>query len=145
MECCLGSLKQVGEIMNSDPIANLLTMVRNALKAQHPKVDVPASRMKVAIADIWKKYGFIKNYKLYRQDSKGVLRIYFKYAGKNRPVIQGLERVSKPSCRVYCSWRQLPKVLGGVGVAIVSTPKGVLSDDVARENKVGGEVLCKVW
>ena len=131
--------------MLNDPISDLLTRVRNAAKAQHLKVDVPASKMKVAIVDVWKKYGFIKNYKLFQQNRKGVLRIYLKYIDKKRSIIQGIERVSRPSRRIYKGHDELPKVLGGIGVAVISTPKGILSDQIARENKVGGEVICKIW
>jgi small subunit ribosomal protein S8 len=131
--------------MTTDPIADLLTRVRNATKARQRKVDVPPSQLKVAIVDIMKKGGFIKNYKLYRQDEKGILRIYLKYVGKNRPVIHGLKRISKPSRRVYANHHKLPKVLDGIGVAIISTSRGILTDQVARENKVGGEVLCTMW
>lgn len=131
--------------MRTDPIADLLTRVRNSVKARHRKVDVEPSSLKLNIVDILKKTGFIKNYKLYRQDNRGILRIYLKYVGKNEPVIQGLRRVSKPSRRVYAPYTKIPKVLGGIGVAIISTSKGVVADQVARDNKVGGEVLCTVW
>jgi len=129
----------------TDPISDLLTRVRNAVKAKQPKVDVPASQLKLSIVDIWKKTGFVKNYKLFRQDEKGILRIYLKYVGKGQPVIQGLKRVSKPSRRIYARHDKLPKVLAGMGVAVVSTSKGVLTDQTARENRVGGEVLCTIW
>lgn len=131
--------------MNTDPISDLLTRVRNGVKSKQRKVDVPASQLKVAIVEIWKKGGFIKNYKLYRQEEKGVLRIYLKYAGKGKPLIHGLDRVSKPSRRVYSQARRLPKILGGIGVAVVSTSKGIMSDQAAREAKLGGEVICKIW
>lgn len=134
--------------MITDPISDLLTRIRNATKARLRKVDVPPSQMKLAIVDILKKTGFIKNYKLYRAsqtDKTGILRIYLKYVGKNRPVIQGLRRVSRPSRRVYSSVEKLPTVLGGMGVAIVSTSRGILTDQAARESRVGGEVLCTVW
>lgn len=101
--------------------------------------------MKVAIVDLMKKCGFIRNYKLFRQEEKAVLRIYLKYIGKGKPMIQGLSRISRPSRRVYAPHDELPKVLGGIGVAIVSTSKGILTDQVARENRVGGEVLCTIW
>jgi len=129
----------------TDPISDLLTRVRNAVKAKQPKVDMPASQLKLSVVDIWKKTGFIKNYKLFQQEGKGVLRVYLKYVGKGQPVIQGLRRVSKPSRRVYSRHDRLPKVLGGLGVAVVSTSKGVLADATARENRVGGEVLCTIW
>lgn len=131
--------------MYNDPISDLLTRIRNAVKARHRKVDVPPSQVKVAIVDILKKEGFIKNYKLYRQEEKGVLRIYLKYVGKNQPVIQGLRRVSRPARRVYAGYEKLPKVLGGLGLSVVSTSKGIVTDQMARENKVGGEVICSVW
>src|SRR5688572_24814989 len=131
--------------MSTDPIADLLTRVRNAVKARQRKVDVPPSQLKVNIVDLWMRSGFIKNYKLYRQDEKGILRIYLKYVGKNRPVIHGLKRVSKPSRRVYTTYSKMPKVLGGIGVAVISTSRGVLSDEMARQSKIGGEVLCSIW
>lgn len=131
--------------MVTDPIADLLTRVRNAVRARQRKVDIPPSSLKVSIVDIWKKAGFIKNYKLYRQEQTGVLRIYLKYVGKNQPVIHGLQRVSKPSRRVYLPSSRLPKVLGGIGMAVVSTSQGVLSDETARQSKLGGEVLCTIW
>lgn len=130
--------------MQTDPISDMLTRVRNAVGAHHLKVDVPASRTKVSIVDLLKNHGFIKNYKLFKKDEKGVLRIYLKYAGR-KPVIHGLQRVSRPSLRVYRSHKELPEVRNGIGMAIISTPKGILGDKVARENKVGGEVLCKIW
>lgn len=129
----------------TDPISDLLTRIRNANKARQRKVDLPPSQLKISIAEILVKEGFIKNYKLYQQDQKGILRLYLKYVGKNRPVIQGIRRVSKPSRRVYAGWEELPTVLDGMGISVISTSKGILSDQVARENKVGGEVLCSVW
>lgn len=131
--------------MLTDPISDLLTRVRNACHAKQRKVDVPASQLKVAVIEVWKKFGFIKNYKLYRQDNKGIVRIYLKYVGKGRSVIQGIRRVSRPGRRVYRRHNELPKVLGGLGIAVVSTSKGVLPDQLARESKVGGEVLCTIW
>ena len=131
--------------MMNDPISDMLTRVRNGVKARHKKVDLPASQLKVSIVDIWKKAGFVKNYKLYQQDNAGILRIYLKYVGKNRSVIQGIKRVSKPSRRVYSTAEKLPKVLGGIGIAVVSTSKGIMSDQAARDNKVGGELLCTIW
>lgn len=134
--------------MHTDPIADLLTRVRNANKARQRKVDVPPSNLKLSIVDLWKRSGFIKNYRMYRQDAedtKGIIRIYLKYVGKNRPVIQGIRRISKPSRRVYMSHSKLPKVRGGLGVAVVSTSQGLLTDQQARESKVGGELLCTIW
>jgi small subunit ribosomal protein S8 len=131
--------------MMTDPISDLLTRIRNAAKARQPKVDVPSSQTKVAIVDLLKKQGFIRNYNLFRQDEKAILRVYLKYLGKGRPVIQGVNRVSKPSRRVYAAYDEIPKVLGGLGVSIISTSKGILTDTVARENRVGGEILCTIW
>lgn len=130
--------------MMTDPISDLLTQVRNAIKARQPKVDVPTSQLKVGIVDLWKNEGFIKNYKLFRQGEKGVLRIYLKYVGK-KPAIEGLKRLSKPSRRLYCRYQKMPKIRGGLGTAILSTSRGILTDKVAQENKVGGELLCAVW
>ena len=134
--------------MMTDPIADLLTRVRNANKSRHRKVDVVPTQLKVSIVDLWQKAGFIKNYKLYRQsptDKTGLLRIYLKYVGKNQPVIHGIRRISKPSRRIYVSHNKVPKVLDGIGMAIVSTSRGVLNDELAREHKVGGELLCTIW
>ena len=131
--------------MMTDPIADLLTQVRNASRARLPKVDVPSSSLKVSIVDIWKQTGFIRNYQLFRQGSQPVLRVYLKYVGKGKPVIQGIRRVSKPSRRVYSSYRKIPKVLDGLGVAVVSTPGGLLADTTAREQKLGGEIICTIW
>ena len=134
--------------MMTDPIADLLTRVRNANKARQRKVDVTPTQLKVSIVDLWKKAGFIKNYKLYRQsdaDKTGLLRIYLKYIGKNEPVIHGLKRISQPSKRVYITQDKLPTILNGIGMAIVSTSRGVLNDELAREHRVGGELLCTIW
>lgn len=131
--------------MMTDPISDFLTQIRNASKAKLPKVDVQASQVKLSIVEILKTDGFVRNYKLFRQGNKGVLRVYLKYAGKGRPVIRGIRRVSKPSRRIYAGHDAIPKVLGGLGLAIVSTSRGVLPDRIARENKVGGEVLCTIW
>lgn len=131
--------------MNTDSVAEFLTSIRNATRARHKKVDVAASRLRLSLAEILKKSGFIKNYKLFKQDNKGVLRLYLKYIGKGEPVIHGLKRVSRPSRRVYLSYDKLPTVLGGIGVAVVSTSKGMLTDEQARTTKVGGELICTVW
>ena len=131
--------------MKTDPIAELLTSVRNGVKGRLRKVDVPTSRLKVAVTDILKKEGYIKNFKLYRHEEKGIIRIYLKYVGKNLPVIRGLKRISRPSLRVYATHREIPKVLGGIGTAVISTSRGVVSDKTARDNRLGGEVLCTIW
>jgi small subunit ribosomal protein S8 len=134
--------------MHTDPIADLLTRVRNANKARLRKVDMPPSNLKVSIVDLWKRGGYIKNYRLYRQnaeDKTGILRIYLKFVGKNRPVIHGLRRVSKPSLRVYVRHTKIPKVRAGMGMAVISTSQGVITDQQARESHLGGELLCTIW
>jgi len=134
----------------SDPIADMLTRVRNALHAGHPAVSVPSSKLKVSIAQILKEEGFIEEYETVREDGipQDVLRMRLKYVGqlrKRRPVITGIERVSKPGRRVYTGRKDIPWVLSGMGVAILSTPKGVMTGQRARKLGVGGEVLCRVW
>ena len=130
----------------SDPIADMLTRIRNANTAKHDTVDVPASKMKVAIADILLKEGYIKGYNVEEVGSFKTIHITLKYGkDKNEKVISGLKRISKPGLRVYANTEELPKVLGGLGVAIISTNKGVLTDKEARNAKVGGEVLAFVW
>ena len=131
--------------MISDPIADMLTRVRNALKARHPKVDVPASKIKTEIARILKDEGYILNYKIVDEGNHKAIRVYLKYTPANQPVISTLERVSRPGCRVYVGNGEIPKVLGGLGVNILTTPKGVMTGRTARQEGVGGEVLCQVW
>ena len=131
--------------MITDPISDLIARIRNGIKARHRKVDMPASSLKVSVVDLFKKEGFIRNYRLFRENQKGILRIYLKYVGKNQPVIRGIRRVSRPSRRVYTGYSKVPKVLGGLGITILSTSKGVLTDITARENRVGGEVICTIW
>jgi len=130
----------------SDPIADMLTRIRNANTAKHDTVDVPASKMKTAIADILLNEGFIKSYKLVENGAFQNIHIELKYgADKNEKVISGLKRISKPGLRVYANTQDIPKVLGGLGIAILSTNKGVITDKEARKAGVGGEVLCFVW
>jgi small subunit ribosomal protein S8 len=129
----------------TDPIADMLTRIRNAGEAHFDKVDIPASRMKISLAKIFKEEGFIKNYKVIKDSRQGLLRVYLKYADKQRPLIQGLKRVSKPGRRVYAGAEELPRVQGGLGVAVISTSKGVVADRHARKLQVGGEVLCEIW
>jgi len=129
----------------TDPIADMLTRVRNALVARHPKVDVPASKLKMEIARILKEEGFILNFKLTEEDSRKFIRIYLKYTPGNVPVISRIERVSRPGCRVYVGSREVPRVLGGLGVNILTTPRGVMTGMTARKEHVGGEVLCQIW
>ncbi len=129
----------------TDTIGDMLTRIRNGGKARFDKVDIPASRMKISLARIFKDEGFIKNYKVIKDNKQGILRIYLKYDDQSKPMIHRVERVSKPSRRVYAGCEELPKVQGGLGVAVISTSKGVMSDRQARKLGVGGEVLCQVW
>lgn len=131
--------------MTSDPIADMLTRVRNGLQARHPKVDVPASRLKTEIARILKEEGYIANYKLTEDGSKKSIRIYLKYTVGNVPAISRIERVSRPGCRVYVGSQEVPRVLGGLGINILTTPAGVMTGGSAKKARVGGEVLCQVW
>jgi small subunit ribosomal protein S8 len=131
--------------MTSDPIADLLTRIRNASGAEHEKVDIPASKLKIRVAEILKDEGFIKNFRVLEDTKQGTLRVYLKYGTANEKIISGLVRVSTPGRRVYVKHDRIPKILGGMGVAIVSTSRGVLTDRDARRQKVGGEVLAYVW
>ena len=131
--------------MTSDPIADMLTRLRNAISAKHPKVDVPGSKLKVEIARILKDEGYIANYKIADEGAKRVIKIYLKYTPGNDPVISYIQRVSKPGCRVYVGSKDIPKVLGGLGINILTTPKGVMTGKTARKSGVGGELLCHVW
>ena len=129
----------------TDPIADMLTRIRNAGNAKHTSVDIPASNIKKEISEILLNEGYIKNYDVIEDDKQGVIRIDLKYGPNNERVITGLKRISKPGLRVYVSKNDVPKVLGGLGVAIISTSKGILTDKKAREENVGGEVICYVW
>ena len=129
----------------TDPIADMLTRIRNANSAKHDTVDVPASNMKKAIAQILLEEGYIKNFQLIDDGTQGVIRITLKYGAGKEKVISGLRRVSKPGLRVYAGAEELPRVLRGLGIAIVSTSKGVMTDKKAREDHVGGEVLAFIW
>ncbi|MGH7301589.1 MAG: 30S ribosomal protein S8 [Candidatus Rokuibacteriota bacterium] len=131
--------------MNSDPVADLLTRIRNASRAEHEKVDIPASRLKVRIAEILKTEGFIKNYRVLDDTKQGTLRVYLKYGPANEQMISGLIRVSSPGRRVYVTHDRIPTILAGMGVTIVSTSRGILTDRDARSQKIGGEVLAYVW
>ena len=131
--------------MRSDPIADLLTRIRNASRAEHEKVDIPSSKLKVRIAEILKEEGFIKNFRILEDGKQGVLRVYLKYGAGNEKMISGLVRVSTPGRRVYVGHDEIPSILAGMGVAMLSTSRGVLTDRVARKQKVGGEVLAYVW
>ena len=129
----------------TDPIADFLTRIRNASMARFERVDIPSSKTKLSIAKLLKEEGYIKNYKLIKDKRQGVLRLYLRYDEENVPIIGGLERISKPSCRVYVRHDKIPYVLKGYGTAILSTSKGIISDREARKRKTGGELLCKVW
>ncbi len=140
--------------MTSDPIADMLTRVRNAMAARHPKVDVPVSKLKTEIARILKEEGYIANFKVAPAESrkgaaedsiKKVIRIYLKYAPDNSPVVTGIERVSRPGCRTYVGKSDIPRVQGGLGISILTTPRGVMTGRTARKEGVGGEILCRVW
>ncbi len=129
----------------SDPVSDLLTRLRNAGKAKFNSVDIPGSKLKTEMARILKKEGFIKNYKFIKDNKQGILRIYLKYDEKQNNVIFGLERVSKPSRRVYVKSKDLKPVLNGLGIVILSTSKGIMTDKEAKAEKAGGEILCNVW
>jgi len=129
----------------TDPISDYLTRVRNAARARHKYVDIPASRMRAELSRILLEAGFLAGIKYMEDTKQGVLRVYLRYTKENESVISGLERVSKPSLRVYRPSSRLPRVLGGYGMSIVSTSQGVLPDIECRKRGIGGEVLCKVW
>ncbi|PDO11322.1 MAG: 30S ribosomal protein S8 [Candidatus Reconcilbacillus cellulovorans] len=129
----------------SDPIADMLTRIRNANMVRHDKVEVPASKIKRQIAEILKREGFIRDYEYIGDEKKGILRIFLKYGPNQERVITGLKRISKPGLRVYAKAAEMPRVLGGLGIAIVSTSKGVMTDKEARQANTGGEVLCYIW
>ena len=131
--------------MMTDPIADMLTRIRNASRMRLEKVDMPSSKLKMELAKVLKDEGYIKSVKLVKDRKQGIIRIYLKYADEEMPVIQGLKRISKPSCRVYVGADAVPRVMGGLGVAILSTPKGILAGRRAKKDKVGGEVICHVW
>ena len=129
----------------SDPIADFLTRIRNAGMVYHDKVEVPASRVKRDIAELLKAEGFIKDYEYIADNKQGLLRLYLKYGPNRERVITGLKRISRPGLRVYAKKDEIPKVLGGLGIAVVSTSKGIMSDKQARKLGLGGEVLCYIW
>ena len=129
----------------TDPIADMLTRIRNANSAKHKTVDVPASKMKTAIAEILFKEGYIKSFELISNENQGIIRITLKYDEKGARVIDGIKRISKPGLRVYANKEELPRVLNGLGIAIISTSKGLKTDKEAREAGIGGEVLAYIW
>ena len=129
----------------SDVIADMLTRIRNASNAKHATVDVPASNMKKSIADILVAEGYVKGYQVIEDGKQGTIRVTLKYTAGKQKVIRGLRRVSKPGLRIYAGYEDMPKVMNGLGIAIVSTSKGLMTDKKARENKIGGEVIAFVW
>ena len=129
----------------SDVIADMLTRIRNASDAKHATVDIPASNMKKSIADILVAEGYVKGYQVIEDGKQGTIRVTLKYAAGKQKVIRGLRRVSKPGLRIYAGYEDMPKVMNGLGIAIVSTSKGIMTDKAARAQKVGGEVLAFVW
>lgn len=129
----------------TDPIADFLTRIRNANTVYHDKVEAPASKVKKAIANILKDEGFVKDCEFIDDGKQGIIRIYLKYGANKERVITGLKRISKPGLRVYARKDQIPKVLGGLGIAIISTSKGIMTDKQARREGLGGEVICYVW
>jgi small subunit ribosomal protein S8 len=130
--------------MTTDPISDMLTRIRNALGARHPKVDVPASRLKTEIARILKEEGYILNYKVAEEGVRKTIKIYLKYQANNKPAISELARVSRPGCRVYVNHSEIPRVVGGLGVNILTTPKGLMTGREAEKQGVGGEILCQI-
>lgn len=129
----------------TDPIADLLTRIRNAAKEKHEKVEIPASRLKANVVRVLKEEGYIKNFRLAREDAHPVIRVYLKYDDAGRSVIQGVKRISRPGLRRYAGYQSMPRPLGGAGIAVVSTSKGVTTGQRARAQKLGGEILCEVW
>jgi small subunit ribosomal protein S8 len=129
----------------SDPVADMLTKIRNGIMGSHDTVDVPSSRLKVSIAKILKSEGFVRNYKVTSDKGHGIIKIFLRYDENGEPIISGLKRVSKPSCRVYAKNEKIPLVQNGFGINILSTSKGVMTDKQARKMKLGGEILCAIW
>jgi len=129
----------------TDPVADFLARIRNAIHAKHQKVDVPASKLKLEIASILKEEGYIANYKATEEQGHKLVRVYLKYGADEEATISNLARVSRPGCRVYVGRNEIPRVLGGMGISILTTPKGVMTGRQARKEGVGGELLCEIW
>lgn len=129
----------------TDPIADMLTRIRNAVSSKHDNVTMPSSKLKVAIAKVLKEEGFIRDFVVTEEAPRTMLKIDLSYTGRKEPVLSGIKRVSKPGLRVYAQKREIPRVLGGLGVAILSTPEGVMTGQHARQKSIGGEILCYVW
>jgi small subunit ribosomal protein S8 len=131
--------------MMTDPIADMLTRIRNGLQSRHAAVEMPASKLKSAIAEVLKDEGYIKGFQTTGEGATKTLKVELRYVGKNEPVLSGLKRISKPGLRVYSPATEIPRVFGGLGVAIISTSRGVMSGAQARKMRVGGEIICHVW
>jgi small subunit ribosomal protein S8 len=129
----------------TDPVADFLTRIRNAIRSRHQKLDVPASKLKAEIARILKEEGYIANYKATEEEGRQVLRVYLKYGANNEAAIRDLQRISRPGCRVYVGRGEIRRVQGGLGINILTTPRGVMTGRQARREGVGGEILCEVW
>ena len=129
----------------TDPIADMLTRIRNAFRVSHDSVDIPSSKLKINIAKVLKAEGYIKNFRLVSIGDRRFIRVFLRYDQRGISVIEGIKRVSKPSCRIYAGYDEIPKVMNGYGVNIVSTSKGLMTDREAKKMKVGGEILCTVW
>ena len=129
----------------TDPIADMLTRLRNAVMAKHEQANIPASKMKIAIAEVLKREGFIRGFELVEEGPRKLMRVQLNYTGKKEPVLNGLQRVSKPGLRVYVQKREIPRVYGGLGIAILSTPQGIMTGQDAWRRSIGGEVICYVW
>jgi small subunit ribosomal protein S8 len=129
----------------TDPIADMLTRIRNGVHAKHDAVAMPSSKIKVAIADVLKEEGFIRDYRIDAEGSRNILKLDLSYTGRKDSVLTGIKRVSKPGLRVYVQKREIPRVFGGLGIAIISTPAGVMTGQRARQSGFGGEILCYVW
>ncbi|MCD6293634.1 MAG: 30S ribosomal protein S8 [Deltaproteobacteria bacterium] len=129
----------------TDPVADMLTRIRNAMQAAHEMVNIPSSTLKINLANVLKSEGYIKNLRIISDGRHRYIRVFLKFDKNGVPVIEGLKRISKPSCRVYAGYNEIPEVLNGYGVNIVSTSKGIMTDREARKQKVGGEILCAVW
>ena len=129
----------------TDPVADMLTRIRNAVSAQHEHVNMPASKMKIAIANVLKNEGFVRDFETFEEGPRRFIKIQLNYTNKKEPLLNGLKRVSRPGLRVYVQKREIPRVYNGLGIAILSTPKGVMSGQQAWRARMGGEVLCYVW
>jgi len=129
----------------TDPIADFLNRIRNGQKARFDRVDIPASKIKAGLARILKEEGYIRNFKVYRDDKQGILRVQLKYTDARTGALTGVKRVSRPGCRTYVGHEEIPRIVNGLGIAILSTSKGVMTDREARKEHIGGELLCAVW